>query len=269
MSRPTEAQRPVPHPVPELARASVRNETNAIPAKVRVIVARTHGDGLASRMPAVRALGKNLGAAERRALYDFLLDPHRVDDLTADQEYVLVNEIMKELRQQTNGAPMFGAVLAAIYRNVKQAPVLRDYAIQHLGEWCMSVGHDAAAEKVLYEALANVGSYTAGTALIAIDKTYNSESSTGTQQIVASSLALASKTFANKGARACGIAICAQKDIRVVIPVARKASKEASVPLRLSASAVLRATRALSDDNMLKADCERVSPQIESMIYTQ
>jgi hypothetical protein len=208
-----------------------------IPPSVREIVARTTDPGTPSRLSAVHALGDQLSAQERAALYSFVLDPNRTDDLTPDQEYVSVNEIMKKLRQQLDHAPDFGAVLVAVYRDRKQDSVVRDYAIQHFGEWCLVNDFDAQFEMIFREALSETDSSIAGTALIALDKLAARSSKVSPLVVESAALVLASDESANKGSRAAAIAICGTRGITNVLQIARKSARETSIPLCLASIA--------------------------------
>jgi hypothetical protein len=207
---------------------------SSIPPSVRDIVARTTSRGTGYRLSGVHALGDALGAQERAALYSFLLDPNRTDDLTPDQEYVLVNEIMEKLRQQRDHAPDFGAVLVAVYRDRKQDSVIRDYAVQHLGEWCLVSDFDTQLETVFHEALSETDSSIAGTALIAFDKLAVESTKLPPAAVENAALVLASDESANKGSRAAAMAICGRRGVTNALQIARKYARETSIPLRLA-----------------------------------
>jgi hypothetical protein len=151
--------------------------------------------------------------------------------------YVLVNEIMKQLRQQQDHAPEFGEILAAIVRDKKIDPVIRDYAVQHLGEWCLVNELDADIEAVLHEALAETRSSIAGTALIALAKVDSEASLIPPASVDAAAIELATDSSANAGSRATAIAICGTRGLTNALPAARSSAQSQSMSLQLSSLA--------------------------------
>lgn len=216
---------------------SVSRSGSSIPPSVRDIVVRVKGPGAVARLSAVHALGDRLNDQEREALYSYLLDPSCADDLTRDEKYVLVNEIMKKLRQQQDHAPEFGDVLSAVYRDRNQDSVVRDYALQHLGEWCLLNDWDVQWESVFLEALSESDASIAGTSLVALDKLDVEWPELSPAMVEDAALVLASDESANKGSRAVALAVCGARGITNALPVARKSAQEVSIPLRLASIA--------------------------------
>ncbi len=80
----------------------------------------------------------SLGQEDINTLYSLLkFQP------AADQEenwWVVVNEIMEQMRLQAIAPERYANELLAIIRNPSAPDVLRDYAVQHLGRWCSPRG---------------------------------------------------------------------------------------------------------------------------------
>ena len=56
--------------------------------------------------------------------------------------WVVVNEIMEQMRKQAIGPERYTGAMLAIIRDANAPEVLRDYAVQHLGQWVTPRGAD-------------------------------------------------------------------------------------------------------------------------------
>ena len=74
------------------------------------------------------------------ALYSLL--EHRPLSGQAEDWWVVVNEIMEQMRLQAIGRDRYSKTLLAIIRDPFAPEVLRDYTIQHLGQWIAPRGED-------------------------------------------------------------------------------------------------------------------------------
>ncbi len=77
---------------------------------------------------------------------------------------------MALLRQTSDPAGDFARLLTEVFDDVRQTAVVRDYALQHLGEWYDRASSREAVEQVLWRATDERGATMAGTALLALHR---------------------------------------------------------------------------------------------------
>ena len=75
----------------------------------------------------------NLSGEDANILLNLL--SHRPDARDAESWWVVTNEIMVRLATNNAACPRFAATLLSIIQDSGSPEVLRDYAIQHLGQW--------------------------------------------------------------------------------------------------------------------------------------
>ncbi len=93
------------------------------------------------RVDLLRRLDKEtLSETDVDALYSLL--EHRPLSGQAENWWVVVNEIMEQMRLQAIGRDRYSKTLLVIIRDPFAPEVLRDYTIQHLGQWISPRGED-------------------------------------------------------------------------------------------------------------------------------
>jgi hypothetical protein len=118
--------------VPESAAdASVSQATPSSSSRL----ARVHDRqlALAERVKAAREISSELSNEELRDLMATLSRP--LDERTADQELMAINEIMDRLRVTGMACGEYATVLCSLIRSDDTHPVVRDYAMQHAVQW--------------------------------------------------------------------------------------------------------------------------------------
>lgn len=86
------------------------------------------------RTDMLRRLDKEqLSAADIETLYQLL--NHQPSELNSESWWVTVNEIMEQLRKQAIAPARYTPALLSLLANPDTPEVLRDYAVQHLGQW--------------------------------------------------------------------------------------------------------------------------------------
>ena len=104
------------------------------------------------------------------ALYDFVLDPDRLAGAGMNRayEHQLVHNVLAWLRRHAEPDGTLTALLRDLYLDQRQDDVIRDYAIQHLGEWHPRARDKSEVEEVLWLAVSDRAGTIAGTALLAL-----------------------------------------------------------------------------------------------------
>jgi hypothetical protein len=82
----------------------------------------------------------SLGGEDIDTLYKLL--NHRPAPGQEENWWIIVNEIMEQMRKQAIAPERYGKEMLAIIRNPEAAEVLRDYAVQHLGQWISPRGQE-------------------------------------------------------------------------------------------------------------------------------
>jgi len=80
-----------------------------------------------------RMEASQLGRKDVETLFELL--HHQPDPGNEEHWWVVVNEIMEQMRLQAIGSDRYGREMLAIVRDADAPEVLRDYAVQHLGQW--------------------------------------------------------------------------------------------------------------------------------------
>ncbi len=195
------------------------------------------GDGsLGTRLDALELLSQNVNAVDRYALYVFLLRSDRVQNLTKVQEHVLVNDIMEKLRQQADGAPELGPVLAAVFYNSAQDMVVRDYAIQHLGNWFERWPSNQQMEAVLWKALGETQGTIAGAALLSLHRVSQTHAELDAHRLLGEATRVALDETTGIPSRITALGIASAYGANEVLPVARRLVVESkSIALQIAA----------------------------------
>ncbi len=80
------------------------------------------------------ALNEECGEPEIRELYRFMANGAPQGELP-EHGYVIVNEIMEQLRRHDSDPQRFSSALLQVLQDSRQPEVVRDYAVQHLVGW--------------------------------------------------------------------------------------------------------------------------------------
>ncbi len=134
-----QSQRPEPTPQETITQPVVKPATTRAPrpaTQTPSLVSRITDSSLRYevRVDALRRLdAKSLTPQEIDTLYTLL--NHTPKAGHEESWWVVVNEIMEQMRKQAIAPERYTPAMLAIIRDENAPEVLRDYAIQHLGQW--------------------------------------------------------------------------------------------------------------------------------------
>jgi hypothetical protein len=155
-----------------------------------------------------------------------------------EEIHVLKNDVMKLLGRQPAPDPDLAATLVAIFRDRAQDPVIRDYAIQHLGAGYAAVP-DATRQDVrdaLWEAAAETESHIGGTALIALESARAADRSVETADLSRRLVTTLADPRASPAARIAALGVSAMVPAPTALPSIRSLlSQPQEEPLLLAA----------------------------------
>lgn len=119
-----------------------------------------------------RIHGKSLWLSreERVQLAAEINDPAYLQHLEDWQRYMVADATFGLLRKQADGASDVGPLLADIVLNEKLHRYIRDYALQHYGQWAHARPASDDEQAFLWERTADVDDVRAGTALMALQR---------------------------------------------------------------------------------------------------
>lgn len=212
-----------------LARAAEEAPVEAVAAPIMDYgghLARIHGKSLW------------LSSEERAQLSAEINDPAYLSHLEEWQRYMVADATFGLLRKQADGAPDVGPMLAEIVRNQKLHRYIRDYALQHYGQWCHAQPADESAQAFLWERTADVDDVRAGTALMALQRIKQAGKLTGDPNRLAGRCAeILGEPDVTQESRAAALGIYAEENGAPALPHARKLA-EPSQPILLRVVAV-------------------------------
>jgi hypothetical protein len=229
-----------------------------VPGSLRFILGGDGRSGYAQRVKALHAIHRDLMPEEAETLSHYLLVPSKGAQNRTGENW-LRNDIMDKLAQQSALPLGYPDVLAAIYQDPQQDPVMRDYALQY-----MPSVYDRAnsVEKsnlgnALWQAVKETNGTIAGTALLALldisggsdssvasdDTTGNGtspDSTVGRAQLAQTALKLVSDDRGGELSRITAVQVCGRMQVEQALPVMEQLAQTApSIPLRIAATAAL------------------------------
>jgi HEAT repeat protein len=192
-----------------------------------------------------------LNAAERQSAYEHLASSRPADDLPRGARHWLVDELITALRVDGGDNAELTRQLANVFRNRSQDPVVRDYALQHLGHLRDEGGERGIIDGILRDATTETQGTIAGTALLALNQ--NKEEDAG-----ATALAVATDATYDLRSRITAIQVAGKQGNMAALPVAVAIASDEAQPavLRMSAIATIADLRA-AEQRPLLADLSR------------
>jgi hypothetical protein len=198
--------------------------------------------GYDERLRAARSLDSRLTLTEADGLMVYLKTHGSRDGLPGKRERFLKNMVMDVLIQSPADQDEITGGLIGIYRDSGQDPVVRDYAVQHLGLLFENAG-DAQRRQIqqaLREALGEKQGTIGGTSLLALHRLAETHEEIDRQHLAQTALQLAADEQCGEATRRTALTVCGMLGEKNVLPTARAlAQGAASVPLRISAIAAL------------------------------
>ena len=188
-----------------------------------------------------------LGRDDEEKLFAMIRDRAAHTHMPPADEALFINEILNTLRHLQVDAGRLRAALIGLYRDTGRAPVLRDYALQHLGSMPASADGDREIAEVLFSALEERAGTCAGTALRALLRFVVDGRPLDQQRLAdESSRILADDSYAAV-ARAAAAQTCSQLRLVESLPMVRSLAKSDQTP-RVLRLAALRALGILGDE---------------------
>jgi hypothetical protein len=229
------------------------------------------------RLAAMKQFSTNVVGVDWQALENFLLTRDPSDDQQGGQ--VLKNALFDALCELTPPPSGLGELLVQIYRDSNQNGVIRDYALQHLVAYYEQLeiaqvddpyGRRMVRD-VLLEALGELDSSMAGTALLGLARLSDGRNEFDRQGIGEAAREMAQSRGASELARISALQVCARLGVTKALPVLMQMAHEGqSVPLRVSAIAALGAMGNLETKPLLNtlasASDERIKISAQSAL---
>jgi hypothetical protein len=194
------------------------------------------------RLTAVDTLGADLNCHEIAVLCVFLKQPLNPQAKRLRSLHALKNNILNVLREQTAPPPGLTGLMVEMYHDRAQDPVMRDYAIQHLGAWynrddAVSPKERERIRAVLAEAVRELNS-TAGTALLGMHRLSADDEAFDATQIDCVALSLVQSADTDTAARLTAIQVCAERGLKEALPTVETLAQTSDcIPMQLSAIA--------------------------------
>jgi hypothetical protein len=103
------------------------------------------------RIQAVRDLPEKLKPQTLERLFAFLEEPPPADE---NHWYLICNEVMEVLRKRNLVSDIYTPRCLSLVKSATAAPVIRDYAAQHLGQWISGIDPNAREQDPVQARLA-------------------------------------------------------------------------------------------------------------------
>ena len=195
------------------------------------------------RIAALKDFSLELAQADGRGLTAFLREA-RPEDKDAWQ-LALKNVVMDHLC--ASDAPGVRTLLADIFRDSGQNPVIRDYALQHLIEYAQLQtesgnrrGEFNEITEILWEAVTETQNSIAGTALLGLSRLSETRPEIDRGEVADTAWQLAAEDNTGDLARTTAIQVCASMNVTNALPAIRNLAQGGrTIPLQTSAIAAL------------------------------
>lgn len=190
-----------------------------------------------------------------QAALDYLKNTVQHEGISLGQYHWIIDELITTLRTNGTANAELSHVLAGIYSDKSRDPVIRDYALQHLGHLRSEGGDANTISETLSSATHEKNDTIAGTALIALGERYGAEPLQEKNSV--SAMSIVNDTSYDLRSRITAMQVAGQQGDLEVLPVAAKTAADVSQPvaLRMAAIATL-ADLGAKDQNALLATLE-------------
>ncbi len=197
------------------------------------------------RLRAVSRLGIGLREEDRTALLAYLAEHKKAPSPFSERQwYAFVNDVMDVLGRQRPLETRLPGLLRELFGEGEERPfVVRDYALQHLGNWVLQDDDDSESVKTLKGAAAEVDQTYGATALLALQRVSRKfPERVPVAEVAALAEKLAQGDEVPDASKATALQVLATSgDVRAAVAVARPLALEpkTTLMLRLSAISVL------------------------------
>lgn len=199
------------------------------------------------RLETVHQLPDHLSARDLQKLAAFLVHPSGEPG-----EAALKNDLINMLRAQSTPPKGLGHTLLSIYRDGQHSPLMRDYAIQHLGAWYPLAQHKHIIRQTLWQACDQTGNSIAGTALLALHRLASKSYPVDREKLAQAALKVA-RSQGSPLSRLTALRICGELQIREAGEVSRKLLHgSGDLSLKLAAIATLGEVGSEGDASLLE-----------------
>ena len=219
--------------------------------------------GFADRVHAIRALQGKLTRAEIDALSVYLRTPASSLGNVESEDW-LRNGMLDALVQQPDSPYGLASLLVTIYQDPSQDPVMRDYALQHMGPIYQRVSPEdqASLQNALWQATGETDSGIAGTAMLALLAIGETNPGIDQARLAQTALQLVAADSASELTRITAVAVCGRLGVSQALPEVEQLSQQSqSVPLRIAATAAL-GDYAMNQSGATSAEANRLLTQL-------
>jgi len=188
------------------------------------------------RIDFLKELSLPLSDEDRAGIYAFLEAIERPTDMSAGNWHWLMDEAFTILRNDDTDNAEVAAKQGDLYRNPSADPIVRDYAIQHLGYLLSAEVNPGLIVPVLRDTISQTDNTIAGSALPALDQNFPNDLETSKQ-----AFRLASDPGTSLTSRVTALQVASSQKHPEALPLALGFASDSNLPtpLRLSAIATI------------------------------
>jgi len=185
------------------------------------------------RVDLLKSLELPLSEEEKDEIYAFFQATEPPAEMPVESWRWLMDEIFSLLRHDGTDNAKFASGLAGVYRNSSGDPIIRDYAVQHLGHLLSAEGPPELIVSVLRDAASETQNTIAGTALLALNQNFPQDLQTSAQAVQ-----LASDPETHLTSRLTALQVAAAQRNPEALPVALTLAQDSTQPVSLRVSAI-------------------------------
>jgi len=188
------------------------------------------------RIGLLKGLGFPLSDGDKAGIFAFLKESERPADMSVGHWHWLIDEALTVLRNDGTNNAEVAAQLGDLYRNTSADPIVRDYAVQHLGHLLSTDVNPGLIVPVLRDAISNTENTIAGSALLALDQHFPDDLETSGQ-----AFRVASDPRTSLTSRVTALQVASSQKHPEALPLALGLASDSNLPtsLRLSAIATI------------------------------
>jgi len=209
----------------------------------------SHGE--AGRRVAMGTLPRRLTVDEQAKIFSFMGGTRPADIDSSDWQR-LVNDTLDRLGTADSAPEGMGRFLIALWRNEKADPVLRDYALQFIGNWHTAVSRSAGGERdpavraemitALGEALRQPGQDWSAVALLSLQRIRDAGARVGRNEIApdrfVDEIRVLLSDRAKPAVRLTALQVAARMRLPGTLELARQLASDPTQPATLRMSAI-------------------------------
>lgn len=190
------------------------------------------------RIELLKVLTLPLGSEEWDRISDFLTSAVPPPGMSVRNWRWFMDELFTVLRHDGKEPDRLASQLETLYRNSDADPIVRDYAVQHLGHLLSEGSDPGSIVPVLFEATSQTQNTIAGSALLALNQSFPKNA-----QISAKALELASDPTTHLSSRLTALQVAAGQESPAALALAQGLASDTSQASSLRVSAIATVAR--------------------------